>query len=129
PAVAEAAAAVVDEPAVAEAPAVEEGAVALETPAAAEPHNITDHIAPVIEAPALEETAPGAGLAGGAPVAAPDPAVVETPLSLNPARAFTMWRRRRPRVRKVTRVVRRIDTWSVLKVSVIFYAVLFVILL
>jgi hypothetical protein len=50
-------------------------------------------------------------------------------VSLNPARAFTLWRRRRPRVRKVTRVVRRIDTWSVLKVSVLFYAVLFVILL
>jgi hypothetical protein len=50
-------------------------------------------------------------------------------VSMNPARAFTLWRRRRPRVRKVTRIVRRIDAWSVLKVSVLFYLVLFVILL
>jgi Transmembrane domain of unknown function (DUF3566) len=129
PPVAEAAAsaAVVDEPAVAEEPSVAEAAVPVEPSAAADAHDITDHIAPVVEPPTVEETA--AGLAVVAPVAAPEAAVATTPPTLNAARAFTMWRRRRPRVRKVTRVVRRIDTWSVLKVSVIFYVVLFVILL
>jgi hypothetical protein len=37
--------------------------------------------------------------------------------------------RRRPRVRKVTRIVRRIDAWSVFKISLVFYIVLFIILL
>jgi hypothetical protein len=37
--------------------------------------------------------------------------------------------RRKPRVRKVSRVVRRVDAWSVFKISVIFYVVLYVILL
>jgi hypothetical protein len=37
--------------------------------------------------------------------------------------------RRRPRVRRVTRVVRRVDPWGVLKVSVLFYVLLFGILL
>jgi hypothetical protein len=37
--------------------------------------------------------------------------------------------RRRPRVRKVTRIVRRIDAWSVFKISLVFYVILFIILL
>jgi len=37
--------------------------------------------------------------------------------------------RRRPRVRKVTRIVRRVDAWGVFKISVIFYVILYVILL
>jgi hypothetical protein len=37
--------------------------------------------------------------------------------------------RRRPRVRKVGRVLRRVDAWSVFKISIIFYIVLYVILL
>jgi hypothetical protein len=123
------AAGVAEAPPVAAAPVAAEVIAAVETTSApVEAHDITDHIAPVVEPPAVEETAPEAGLAVVAPVVAPE-AAVATPLTLNPARAFTMWRRRRPRVRKVTRVVRRIDTWSVLKVSVIFYVVLFVILL
>ena len=36
---------------------------------------------------------------------------------------------RRPRVRKVTRVVRRIDAWGVFKITLVFYVILFVILL
>ena len=47
-----------------------------------------------------------------------DPALVLQP----PVRV----RRRRPRVRRVTRVVRTIDTWSVFKVAVLFAAVLYV---
>lgn len=38
-------------------------------------------------------------------------------------------RRNRPRVRRVTRVVRHIDSWSVMKISIIFYATLYLILL
>ena len=37
--------------------------------------------------------------------------------------------RRRPRVRRVSRVVRRVDAWSVLKVSLILYALAYLILL
>jgi hypothetical protein len=44
-------------------------------------------------------------------------------------KAIVRWRRRRPRVRRVSRVVRRIDAWTVFKVSVIFYVVLFAVLL
>jgi hypothetical protein len=36
---------------------------------------------------------------------------------------------RRPRVRKVSRVVRRIDAWSVFKIALLFWTVVFVILL
>ncbi len=38
-------------------------------------------------------------------------------------------RRRRPRVRKVSRVLRRVDAWSVFKISLLFWAVAYVILL
>ena len=37
--------------------------------------------------------------------------------------------RRRPRVRRVTRVVRHVDTWSVFKVALVFHAFLYVVLL
>ena len=37
--------------------------------------------------------------------------------------------RRRPRVRKVTRVVRHVDPWSVFKVALVFNLVLYVVLL
>jgi hypothetical protein len=37
--------------------------------------------------------------------------------------------RRRPRVRKVTRIVRRVDAWGVFKISVVFYVILYIILL
>jgi hypothetical protein len=38
-------------------------------------------------------------------------------------------RSRRPRVRKVTRVVRHVDTWSVFKVAVVFHAFLYMVCL
>jgi hypothetical protein len=44
-------------------------------------------------------------------------------------RAIVRWRRRRPRVRRVTRVVRRVDAWTVFKVATIFWVVLYAILL
>ena len=37
--------------------------------------------------------------------------------------------RRRPRVRKVSRVVRRVDAWTVFKISLVLYAVLYAVLL
>jgi hypothetical protein len=37
--------------------------------------------------------------------------------------------RRRPRVRKVTRIVRRVDAWGIFKISLIFYVILYIILL
>jgi hypothetical protein len=37
--------------------------------------------------------------------------------------------RRRPRIRKVTRIVRGVDAWTVFKISLVFYVVLFIILL
>lgn len=111
---------------------------------------VVDHVVPVIEPvgdpavvepfaepligePAIEQsiTAAVPEMSTGLVPVTSDPALAlaQTAIATNPARAFTLWRRRRPRVRKVTRVVRRIDTWSVLKVSVLFYVVMFVILL
>ena len=69
---------------------------------------------PVIGAPAVTEVVPAA-------VAEPPAA-----LAVRPRRSRL---RRRHRVRKVSRVVRRVDAWSVLKVSVIFYALTFLVLL
>jgi hypothetical protein len=44
-------------------------------------------------------------------------------------RKRTRGRHNRPRVRRVTRVVRHVDSWSVMKISVIFYVTLYLILL
>jgi hypothetical protein len=44
-------------------------------------------------------------------------------------RRLVLARRNRPRVRKVSRVVRRVDAWSVFKISVLFWAAAYVILL
>ena len=38
-------------------------------------------------------------------------------------------RRRRPRVRKVTRIVRRVDAWSVFKVAAIFWLTIYLVML
>jgi hypothetical protein len=54
-----------------------------------------------------------------APVAAPAPA--RPPVRVRMAR--------RPRVRKVNRIVRRVDAWSVFKIALVFWAVTLVILL
>jgi hypothetical protein len=103
---------------------------------------VADHVAPVVEPiddrvigepvvePPITEAVPEPST--GLVAVTAQPGMEVGPLAAvatNPARAFTLWRRRRPRVRKVTRVVRRIDTWSVLKVSVLFYVVMFIILL
>ena len=65
---------------------------------------------------------------GGAPlpeVAAPA-GVALAPASVLPRQLLF---RRRPRVRRVTRVVRHVDTWSVFKVALVFNAVLYVVCL
>jgi hypothetical protein len=79
---------------------------------------------PVIEAPPV-------------PAAPFDHAAVEEPelqagaaaVPAAPARPRRSLFKRRTRIRKVSRVVRRIDAWSVLKISLIFYALAYVVLL
>jgi Transmembrane domain of unknown function (DUF3566) len=70
--------------------------------------------------------------------AAPAPSSPVTPLNDDPDRSArvmtkTVGRRRifgrRPRVRKVSRVVRRIDGWTVFKISLVLYMLLYVVLL
>lgn len=60
----------------------------------------------------------------------PEPTIT-VPLGRRPGRpAVTFQRRRtRPRVRRVTRVVRHVDTWSVFKVALVFSAFLYAVAL
>ncbi len=52
------------------------------------------------------------------------------PLPIRPLRPpLTVRRRSRPRVRRVTRVIRHVDTWSVFKVALIFNVFLYVVCL
>ena len=53
------------------------------------------------------------------------------PLARRPGRPSVTFQRRRtrPRVRRVTRVVRHVDTWSVFKVAVVFNAFLYAVTL
>ena len=63
---------------------------------------------------------------------APVTAAAGAPPSAPPPGAAVPGRRRRagkPRVRRVTRVVRRVDAWSVFKISLLFYVVLYAVLL
>jgi hypothetical protein len=65
-------------------------------------------------------------LAELASVDASAPIVMEPPL-LRQSRVFG--RRPRPRVRRVTRIVRHVDTWSVFKVALVFNVFLYAVLL
>jgi hypothetical protein len=109
-------------------------ASAIAPPEVSDAPPFVDHLAPEF-VPVVEPTVEplvDAPILPAAPAPLTAAATTEAEVAvvpMNPARAFTLWRRRRPRVRKVTRVVRHIDAWSVLKVSVLFYVVLFVILL
>lgn len=51
------------------------------------------------------------------------------PLPMRPLQSPVTFRRGKPRVRRVTRVVRHVDTWSVFKVALVFNAILFVVCL
>ncbi len=48
------------------------------------------------------------------------PSLARPKKPMRPLRKPTVVGRRRPRVRRVTRVVRHVDTWSVFKVAVVF---------
>jgi hypothetical protein len=61
--------------------------------------------------------------------AAPAPTLFDDEAVPDATSASGVRRRRRPRVRKVTRVVRHVDPWSVFKVAIIFGLVLYGILL
>ena len=76
-------------------------------------------VEPVLAPP--DEAVAAAGLA-----AAPAPRTRPPRQRVRPALPLL---RRRPRVRKVTRIVRRVDAWGVFKISVIFYVILYIILL
>jgi hypothetical protein len=50
-------------------------------------------------------------------------------LPKRPLRAPMVFRRAKPRVRRVTRVVRHVDTWSVFKVALVFNVILYLVCL
>ena len=80
---------------------------------------------PVTTGPTVVTTGPNAAVTSGQ-----QPAVAPSPPAPGRARPPVRLRMaRRPRVRKVNRVVRRIDAWSVFKISLVFWAVVFAILL
>jgi len=93
---------------------------------------------PDVDVPDLSDLADVAVPAGPLPdivVAVPDEApvlvganrAVVGPVPVVATRRFG--RRNRPRVRRVTRVVRHVDTWSVLKISAVFYLTISFVLL
>ncbi len=99
----------------------------------------TDLVAPTIEVRAPIADAP-AMLAPSAPITDVVPGVElfdaqldgsgPLPLPIRPLRPpLTVRRRSRPRVRRVTRVIRHVDTWSVFKVALIFNVFLYVVCL
>lgn len=95
---------------------------------------------PVVEAPApapqpvpppvmvVPEAESMGAVYGGAPLPEPTESVGPAPAPLGVLPRPVLFRRR-PRVRRVTRVVRHIDTWSVFKVALVFNAVLYVVCL
>ena len=110
------------------------GAPVLPSIVEAMPVPVTDAPAPVRpsvpQSPASAPSDPASmgAVYGGAPlpeVAAPVGAAL-APASVLPRQLLF---RRRPRVRRVTRVVRHVDTWSVFKVALVFNAVLYVVCL
>ena len=88
-----------------------------------------------VEDDAIVEALPLVGVPLAAPLVDVAPDTSASAARADAARARARSRpalpllRRRPRVRKVTRIVRRVDAWGVFKISVIFYVILYVILL
>lgn len=76
-------------------------------------------------APAPEPNTPIVEPVAAAPVTAPVP----PPVVVASSSAGPVLFRRRPRVRRVTRVVRHIDTWSVFKVALVFNTILYAVCL
>ncbi len=81
--------------------------------------------ATVVLAAATVDPEPGAAVE---PVVEPVVEAEGGPLRPAPS-AWQRWRMRRPRVRKVSRVVRRVDAWSVFKVALVFWAVAYAVAL
>jgi hypothetical protein len=100
------------------------------TPVVATAVTVVDR-GPVTAVPlAHTTTAVPAVLPTAAVPAVPDqPVVRPAPSTVPHVSRRVRWRARRPRVRKVSRVVRRIDPWTVFKISVIFWLLAYVILL
>lgn len=102
------------------------GAQAALAPPAIDPAVPTIRNASVIDAPPAMPT-------GVVPVvvrpAEPPVAPAPAPAGKQVVARTTVGRRSKPRVRRVRRVVRSIDTWTVFKLSVLFYLVLYAILL
>ncbi len=116
-----------DAPAPLEAPVLPSIVEAMPVPAVEAPVPAPQHVpTPMVIAPADAESR--GAVYGGAPL----PDATES-VRTAPALAGVLPRpvlfRRRPRVRRVTRVVRHIDTWSVFKVALVFNAVLYVVCL
>jgi hypothetical protein len=93
---------------------------------------------PEVAAPVTASTrVEAAGTAEVATTAATPEAIAADPAPTNAPRRLlaeasprrTPATRGRPRVRKVTRVVRRVDAWSVFKVALVFWATVYVVLL
>jgi hypothetical protein len=89
-------------------------------PAEIDPTDYVDTDIVPVPTPSTEVLAELASVDASAPLA------VEPPLLRQP-RVFG--RRPRPRVRRVTRIVRHVDTWSVFKVAVVFNIFLYAVLL
>jgi Transmembrane domain of unknown function (DUF3566) len=68
-------------------------------------------------------------IAPGTPMAPPDAPYVTTTLSSHQVAPVPRLVGRRPRVRRVTRVVRQVDPWSVFKLALVFNLVLYIVLL
>jgi hypothetical protein len=84
---------------------------------------VTPEPAPTFAAAAPASTAVADRVPSAAPVTAPAPTVATVP---EPSDARPEGRRRVRRGRRVKRVVRRIDLWSVLKLSLVVYTCLYV---
>jgi hypothetical protein len=78
----------------------------------------------VVPMPEAAPAAPGVAASSGASAATSDGTGGVT-LPLRRLRTPVVFRRARPRVRRVTRVVRHVDTWSVFKVALVFNVILY----
>lgn len=85
------------------------------------PRGFVGAAAPAASATAVADREPVSG-----PPTAESPAVVPAPAVATPEPAADSGRRRVRRGRRVKRVVRRIDLWSVLKLSLVVYTCLYI---
>lgn len=91
------------------------------------PVPVTLPAGPAVTAPADRATTEVGQL--GAPMAPPEPPYVTTTMTTHQVAPVPRLLGRRPRVRRVTRVVRHVDPWSVFKIAIIFNLVLYIVAL